>query len=115
MKREGGDRGNFGGGDRPAFNNNGPRGDYRGQRPDNRGPSHPFQGGAPREGGDRPVFNREGGDRPAFNREGGDRPFARPQGDRPAFGGDRPAFGAKRAGPGGPGPRSGPPRGRTPR
>jgi superfamily II DNA/RNA helicase len=115
FNREGGDRGNFGGGDRPAFNNNGPRGDYRGQRPDNRGPSHPFQGGAPREGGDRPVFNREGGDRPAFNREGGDRPFARPQGDRPAFGGDRPAFGAKRAGPGGPGPRSGPPRGRTPR
>jgi superfamily II DNA/RNA helicase len=117
-----GDRGNFGG-ERPAFNNNGPRGDYRGQRPDNRGPAHPFQGGAPREGGDRPAFNREGGDRPAFNRpqgdrpafnrEGGDRPFARPQGDRPAFnreGGDRPSFGAKRAGPGGPGPR-----GRTPR
>ena len=116
----GGDnRGNFGG-DRPAFN--GPRGDYRGQRPDNRGPAHPFQGGAPREGGDRPQFNREGGDRPfvrpqgdrpAFNREGGDRPFARPQGDRPAFnreGGDRPSFGAKRAGPGGPGPRN-----RTPR
>jgi superfamily II DNA/RNA helicase len=126
FNREGGDqRGNHGGfgGDRPAFN--GPRGDYRGQRPDNRGPSHPFQGGAPREGGDRPAFNREGGDRPAFNRaggdrpafnrEGGDRPFARPQGDRPAFGGERPAFGAKRSGPGGPGPRSGPPRGRTPR
>jgi len=133
FNREGGDqRGNPGGfgGDRPAFN--GPRGDYRGQRPDNRGPAHPFQGGAPREGGDRPAFNREGGDRPAFNRpggdrpafnrEGGDRPFARPQGDRPAFGGDRPAFagerpafGAKRSGPGGPGPRSGPPRGRTPR
>jgi superfamily II DNA/RNA helicase len=133
FNREGGDnRGNFGG-ERPAFNNNAPRGDYRGQRPDNRGPAHPFQGGAPREGGDRPAFNREGGDRPAFNREGGDRPafnrpqgdrpafnreggdrpFARPQGDRPAFnreGGDRPSFGAKRAGPGGPGPR-----GRTPR
>jgi superfamily II DNA/RNA helicase len=124
FNREGGggeNRGNFGG-DRPAFN--GPRGDYRGQRPDNRGPAHPFQGGAPREGGDRPAFNREGGDRPAFNhpqgdrpaafnREGGDRPFARPQGDRPAFnreGGDRPSFGAKRSGPGGPGPR-----GRTPR
>ena len=116
FNREGGDnRGNFGGGERPAFNNNAPRGEYRGQRPDNRGPSHPFQGGAPREGGDRPVFNREGGDRPAFNREGGDRPFARPQGDRPAFGGERPSFGAKRTGPGGPGPRSGPPRGRTPR
>jgi superfamily II DNA/RNA helicase len=123
FNREGDNRGNFGGGDRPAFN--GPRGDYRGQRPDNRGPAHPFQGGAPREGGDRPVFNRptgdrpafnrEGGDRPAFNREGGDRPFARPQGDRPAFAGERPAFGAKRSGPGGPGPRSGPPRGRTPR
>jgi superfamily II DNA/RNA helicase len=113
FNREGDNRGNFGGGDRPAFN--GPRGDYRGQRPDARGPAHPFQGGAPREGGDRPAFNREGGDRPAFNREGGDRPFARPQGDRPAFGGDRPAFGAKRSGPGGPGPRSGPPRGRTPR
>jgi superfamily II DNA/RNA helicase len=143
FNREGGaPRGNFGGdnrgfgGERPAFN--GPRGDYRGQRPDNRGPAHPFQGGAPREGGDRPQFNREGGDRPAFNREGGDRPFARPHGDRPAFsreggdrpfarpqgdrpafnreGGDRPAFGerqgfgAKRQGPGGPGPR-----GRTPR
>jgi superfamily II DNA/RNA helicase len=132
FNREGGaPRGNFGGdnrgfgGERPAFN--GPRGDYRGQRPDNRGPAHPFQGGAPREGGDRPQFNREGGDRPfgrpqgdrpAFN-NGGDRPFARPQGDRPAFnrdGGDRPAFGerqgfgAKRQGPGGPGPR-----GRTPR
>jgi len=115
FNREGDNRGNFGGGDRPAFNNNAPRGEYRGQRPDNRGPSHPFQGGAPREGGDRPVFNREGGDRPAFNREGGDRPFARPQGDRPAFGGERPSFGAKRTGPGGPGPRSGPPRGRTPR
>jgi superfamily II DNA/RNA helicase len=120
FNREGGDNrgnpgGNFGGGERPAFNNNAPRGEYRGQRPDNRGPSHPFQGGAPREGGDRPVFNREGGDRPAFNREGGDRPFARPQGDRPAFGGERPSFGAKRTGPGGPGPRSGPPRGRTPR
>jgi superfamily II DNA/RNA helicase len=123
FNREGDNRGNFGGGDRPAFN--GPRGDYRGQRPDNRGPAHPFQGGAPREGGDRPAFNRptgdrpafnrEGGDRPAFNREGGDRPFARPQGDRPAFAGERPAFGAKRSGPGGPGPRSGPPRGRTPR
>ena len=52
FNRDGGDnRGNFGGenrgfsGDRPAFNN-GPRGDYRGQRPDNRGPAHPFQGGA---------------------------------------------------------------------
>ena len=121
FNREGDNRGNFGGnpgGDRPAFN--GPRGDYRGQRPDNRGPAHPFQGGAPREGGDRPAFNREGGDRPfarpqgdrpAFNREGGDRPFARPQGDRPAFG-ERPAFGAKRSGPGGPGPGS---RNRTPR
>ena len=117
FNREGGDNRGFSG-DRPAFN--GPRGDYRGQRPDNRGPAHPFQGGAPREGGDRPAFNREGGDRPAFNRpqgdrpafnrEGGDRPFARPQGDRPAYAGDRPAFGAKRAGPGGPGPR-----GRTPR
>ena len=114
----GGDnRGNFGG-ERPAFNNNGPRGDYRGQRPDNRGPAHPFQGGAPREGGDRPFARPQGdrpayaghGDRPAFNREGGDRPFARPQGDRPAYGGERPAFGAKRNGPGGPGPR-----GRTPR
>lgn len=109
FNREGDNRGNFGGnaggGERPAFNNNAPRGEYRGQRPDNRGPSHPFQGGAP----------REGGDRPAFNREGGDRPFARPQGDRPAFAGERPAFGAKRSGPGGPGPRSGPPRGRTPR
>ncbi len=119
FNREGDNRGNFGGnaggGERPAFNNNAPRGEYRGQRPDNRGPSHPFQGGAPREGGDRPAFNREGGDRPAFNREGGDRPFARPQGDRPAFAGERPAFGAKRSGPGGPGPRSGPPRGRTPR
>jgi superfamily II DNA/RNA helicase len=122
FNREGGDNRGFSG-ERPAFN--GPRGDYRGQRPDNRGPAHPFQGGAPREGGDRPAFNREGGDRPAFNRpqgdrpafnrEGGDRPFSRPQGDRPAFnreGGDRPAFGAKRAGPGGPGPG---PRGRTPR
>ena len=136
FNREGGNGGNFGGGDRgnfggerPAFNN-GPRGDYRGQRPDNRGPAHPFQGGAPREGGDRPAFNREGGDRPAFNRpqgdrpafnreggdrpafnrEGGDRPFARPQGDRPAFAGERPSFGPKRSGPGGPGPR-----GRTPR
>jgi hypothetical protein len=111
----GGDRGNFGG-ERPAFNN-GPRGDYRGQRPDNRGPAHPFQGGAPREGGDRPAFNREGGDRPAFNREGGDRAFAprpqgdRPQGDRPAYG-ERAGFGAKRNGPGRPGPG---PRGRTPR
>jgi superfamily II DNA/RNA helicase len=105
FNREGGDNRGFSG-DRPAFNNNGPRGDYRGQRPDNRGPAHPFQGGAP----------REGGDRPAFNREGGDRPFARPQGDRPAFnreGGDRPSFGPKRAGPGRPGP--GGPRGRTPR
>ncbi len=111
FNREGGDNRGFSG-DRPAFN--GPRGDYRGQRPDNRGPAHPFQGGAPREGGDRPVFNREGGDRPAFNREGGDRPFARPQGDRPAFAGERPAFGAKRAGPGRPGPGPGP-RGRTPR
>jgi superfamily II DNA/RNA helicase len=94
--------GNFGGGERPAFN--GPRSDYRGQRPENRGPAHPFQGGAP----------REGGDRPAFNREGGDRPFARPQGDRPAFNaqGERPAFGAKRPGPGRPGPG---PRSRTPR
>jgi superfamily II DNA/RNA helicase len=127
FNREGGgdNRGHFGGdnrgfgGERPAFN--GPRGDYRGQRPDNRGPAHPFQGGAPREGGDRPAFNREGGDRPAFNRgadrpafnrEGGDRPFARPQGDRPAYAaqGDRPSFGPKRNGPGGPGPR-----GRTPR
>ena len=127
FNREGGDNRGFSG-DRPAFN--GPRGDYRGQRPDNRGPAHPFQGGAPREGGDRPAFNREGGDRPfarpqgdrpAFN-QGGDRPaFSRPQGDRPAFnreGGDRPAygerqgFGAKRQGPGGPGPG---PRGRTPR
>ncbi len=126
FNREGGDNRGFSG-DRPAFN--GPRGDYRGQRPDNRGPAHPFQGGAPREGGDRPAFNREGGDRPAFNRpqgdrpafaghgdrpafnrEGGDRPFARPQGDRPAYGGERPSFGAKRNGPGGPGPR-----GRTPR
>ena len=135
FNRDGGDNRGFSG-DRPAFN--GPRGDYRGQRPDNRGPSHPFQGGAPREGGDRPAFNREGGDRPfarpqgdrpafnrpqgdrpafnreggdrpAFNREGGDRPFARPQGDRPSYG-DRPSFGAKRNGPGGPGPR-----GRTPR
>ena len=113
FNREGDNRGNFGGGERPAFNNNGPRGDYRGQRPDNRGPAHPFQGGAPREGGDRPAFNREGGDRPAFNREGGDRPFARPQGDRPAFAGERPSFGPKRAGPGRPGP--GGPRGRTPR
>jgi superfamily II DNA/RNA helicase len=112
FNREGDNRGNFGGGERPAFNNNGPRGDYRGQRPDNRGPAHPFQGGAPREGGDRPAFNREGGDRPAFNREGGDRPFARPQGDRPAFAGERPSFGPKRAGPGRPGPG---PRGRTPR
>ncbi len=112
FNREGGDNRGFSG-ERPAFN--GPRGDYRGQRPENRGPAHPFQGGAPREGGDRPAFNRPQGDRPAFNREGGDRPFARPQGDRPAFnreGGDRPAFGAKRAGPGGPGPG---PRGRTPR
>jgi len=109
FNRDGDNRGNFGG-ERPAFNN-GPRGDYRGQRPDNRGPAHPFQGGAPREGGDRPAFNREGGDRPAFNREGGDRPFARPQGDRPAFG-ERPSFGPKRAGPGRPGPG---PRGRTPR
>ncbi len=99
-----------------------------GQRPDARGPQGPFQGGAPREGGDRPQFNR-GNDRPAFNREGGDRPaFNREGGDRPAFnreGGDRPAFakprgdspfgGPKRAGPGGPGPRSGPrdPRSRT--
>jgi len=113
----GGDnRGNFGGGNN--FRNDAPRGDYRGQRPDNRGPAHPFQGGAPREGGDRPAFNREGGDRPAFNREGGDRSFARPHGDRPAFnreGGDRPFAGPKRAGPGGPGPRSGPrdPRNRT--
>ena len=143
-RHQGGDRPQFNGGERPAFNRdggdnrgfsgdrpafNGPRGDYRGQRPDNRGPAHPFQGGAPREGGDRPAFNREGGDRPfvrpqgdrpafnreggdrpAFNREGGDRPFARPQGDRPAYAGERPAFGAKRSGPGGPGPR-----GRTPR
>ena len=120
FNREGGNFSN----ERPAFNNNGPRGDYRGQRPDNRGPAHPFQGGAPREGGDRPQFNREGGDRPAFNRdggdrpafnrEGGDRPFARPQGDRPAFAGqgERPSFGPKRAGPGRPGPG---PRGRTPR
>jgi superfamily II DNA/RNA helicase len=121
FNREGDNRGNFGGGDRPAFN--GPRGDYRGQRPDNRGPSHPFQGGAQPEG-QRPAFNREGGDRPfarphgdrpAFNREGGDRPaFNRPQGDRPAFnreGGDRPFAGPKRAGPGGPGPRD--PRNRT--
>ncbi len=129
FNREGGDNRGFAG-DRPAFN--GPRGDYRGQRPDNRGPAHPFQGGAPREGGDRPAFNREGGDRPqfnrpggdrpAFNREGGDRPFARPhpQGDRPAYGtqgdrpafGERPSFGPKRSGPGGPGPGS---RNRTPR
>ena len=123
FNRDGGDNRGFSG-DRPAFN--GPRGDYRGQRPDNRGPAHPFQGGAPREGGDRPAFNREGGDRPfvrpqgdrpAFNREGGDRAFARPHGDRPhgdrpAYGaqGDRPSFGPKRNGPGGPGPR-----GRTPR
>jgi len=109
----GGDnRGNFGGGNfrndapRGDFNRpDAPRGDYRGQRPDARGPAHPFQGGAP----------REGGDRPAFNREGGDRPFARPQGDRPAFGGDKPFGGPRRAGPGGPGPRSGPrdPRSRT--
>jgi superfamily II DNA/RNA helicase len=82
----------------------GPRGDYRGQRP-----QQAFHGEP-----------REGGERPAFNREGGDRPFARPQGDRPAYGaqGDRPAygeragFGAKRNGPGRPGPG---PRGRTPR
>jgi len=121
----GGDRPNFGG-ERPAFNRdgggerpafNGPRGDYRGQRPENRGPAHPFQGGAPREGGDRPAFNRAGGDRP-FARPQGDRQFA--QGDRPAFNahgdrppfGERPAFGAKRPGPGRPGPG---PRGRTPR
>jgi superfamily II DNA/RNA helicase len=135
FNRDGGDNRGFSG-DRPAFNGprgdspfrpEGPRGDYRGQRP-----QQPFHGGERpqfnREGGDRPfarpqgdrpVFNREGGDRPAFNREGGDRPFARPHGDRPAFnreGGDRPAygerqgFGAKRQGPGGPGPR-----GRTPR
>jgi superfamily II DNA/RNA helicase len=135
FNRDGGDNRGFSG-DRPAFNGprgdspfrpEGPRGDYRGQRP-----QQPFHGGERpqfnREGGDRPfarpqgdrpVFNREGGDRPAFNREGGDRPFVRPHGDRPAFnreGGDRPAygerqgFGAKRQGPGGPGPR-----GRTPR
>ena len=116
FNREGGDnRGHFGGGDRPAFN--GPRGDYRGQRPDARGPSHPFQGGAQPEG-QRPAFNREGGDRP-FARPHGDRPaFNREGGDRPAFnreGGDRPFAGPKRAGPGGPGPRSGPrdPRNRT--
>jgi superfamily II DNA/RNA helicase len=158
----GNDRPRFGGGDdrghggnfaprgdapRGDFRPDAPRGDYRGQRPDARGPQGPFQGGAPREGGDRPAFNRgndrpafnrEGGDRPAFNRgndrpafnrEGGDRPvFNREGGDRPAFnreGGDRPAFakprgdspfgGPKRAGPGGPGPRSGPrdPRSRT--
>jgi superfamily II DNA/RNA helicase len=76
-----------------------PRGDYRGQRP-----QQPFNGG------DRPAFNREGGERPAFNREGGERAHARPHGDRPAFGdrpqregyGERQGFGAKR---GGNGPR----------
>ena len=62
-----------------------PRGDYRGQRP-----QQPFHGGH-REGGERPQFNREGGERPAFNREGGERAHARPHGDRPH--GDRPAFG----------------------
>ncbi len=119
----GGDRGNGGGnfrndaprGDfradapRADFRPDAPRGDYRGQRPDARGPQGPFQGGAPREGGDRPAFNREGGDRPAF---------AKPQGDRPSWG-DKPRTGApfggpKRSGPSA-GPRSGPrdPRSRT--
>ena len=116
FNRDGGDRRPFG--DRPQFNregggeqrpnvrndspfqrpDSGPRGDYRGQRP-----QQPFNGG------DRPQFNREGGDRPAFNREGGDRPFARPQGDRPAYG-ERQGFGAKRQGPGSAGPGK-----RTPR
>jgi superfamily II DNA/RNA helicase len=115
----GGDRGRFGNdrgpgpaqghGDRPAFNRDGgapqrppargdspfrqeaPRGDYRGQRP-----QQPFNNG-PREGGDRP-FARPHGDRPAFNREGGDRPSFNREG------GDRPFGGAKRNGPGRPGP-----------
>jgi len=128
FNRDGGDRRPFGdrpqfareggGEQRPNFRNDspfqrpesGPRGDYRGQRP-----QQPFNGG------ERPQFNREGGDRPAFNREGGDRPFQRPQGDRPAFNrdggtpqgyGERAGFGAKREGPGRPGPG---PRNRTPR
>ncbi|MFL6676716.1 MAG: DEAD/DEAH box helicase, partial [Burkholderiaceae bacterium] len=101
-RRPFGDRPQFnreGGEQRPAFRsdnpfqrNEAPRGDYRGQRP-----QQPFNGG------DRPQFNREGGERPAFNREAGERAPARPQGDRPPFGdrpqregfGERKAFGAK--------------------
>ena len=120
-----GDRRPFG--DRPQFNREGgdqrpprgdspfqrqdgaPRGDYRGQRP-----QQPFNGGDRpqfnREGGDRPQFNRDGGDRPAFNREGGERAHARPHGDRPPFGdrpqregfGERKGFGAKTGGNNGP-------------
>jgi len=91
--------------DNPFQRNDAPRGDYRGQRPQ-QGDRPAFQ----REGGERPALNREGGDRPAFNREGGERAHARPHGDRPPFGdrpqregfGERKAFGAKQ---GGNGPR----------
>ena len=104
FNREGGEQRPFRT-DNPFQRNDAPRGDYRGQRPQ-QGDRPAFQ----REGGERPAFNREGGDRPAFNREGGERAHARPHGDRPPFGdrpqregfGERKAFGAK---PGGNGPR----------
>ena len=104
FNREGGEQRPFRT-DNPFQRNEAPRGDYRGQRPQ-QGDRPAFQ----REGGERPAFNREGGDRPAFNREGGERAHARPHGDRPPFGdrpqregfGERKAFGAKQ---GGNGPR----------
>jgi superfamily II DNA/RNA helicase len=94
FNREGGEQRPFRT-DNPFQRSDGPRGDYRGQRPQH---------------GDRPAFQREGGERPAFNREGGERAHARPHGDRPPFGdrpqregfGERKGFGAKQ---GGNGPR----------
>ena len=73
----------------------GPRGDYRGQRPEAR---TPFQGGAAREGGDRPAFAK-----PQGERSWGDKPRS-----AAPFGGER------RNGPSS-APRSGPrdPRNRT--
>jgi superfamily II DNA/RNA helicase len=104
FKREGGDQRPFRTDNPFQRQDGGPRGDYRGQRPQH---------------AERPAFQREGGERAPFNREGGERAHVRPHGERPSFGdrGDRPqregygeraGFGAKR---GGAGPRD--PRFRT--